>query len=147
MEEDEFTPAETERQDIVDNAIANLISELIPIDCPFDWDIELISIIRDAVQEVLVDKMHAMTEQEFYPYREIEPADPRFPKETIFLSEEQLERAIEEAMNGLDMEDLCVVAGDLLGGTCWVKTDGDGYGFIPNDMYGGVFDYLKKKEK
>lgn len=66
----EFTRAETARQDLVDEQISLLITTLIPADCEFDWDIELIGIIRDALQEVIVDEMGAMTEQEFYPYLE-----------------------------------------------------------------------------
>lgn len=69
-ENGELSLRELERQDIVDSAISELIYNLIPIECEFDWDIELISIIRDAVQEVIVDRLGVMTEQEFYPYLE-----------------------------------------------------------------------------
>jgi hypothetical protein len=70
-ETEEFSEAENERQDIVDGAIYNLISEMCPKNAEVEWNIERIGKIRDALQEVLVDDMKVMNEQEFYPYREI----------------------------------------------------------------------------
>lgn len=70
-DDDGWTEQETARQDLVDEQISLLIAALIPDNCNVDWDIELIGIIRDALQEVIVDKLGFMTEQEFYPYREI----------------------------------------------------------------------------
>lgn len=70
--QDEFTEKETRRQDIVDNAIQNLMVELSPwgVD-DIEWDIEYIGMVRDVIKDFLVDKLSLMTEQEFYPYREL----------------------------------------------------------------------------
>lgn len=70
--ENEFTELETERQDYVDNRIHEFIEDMIPDAVDYlEWNIENIGIIRDALQEVLVDRLGAMTEMEFYPYREL----------------------------------------------------------------------------
>jgi|WetSurSiteA1Bulk_404760.scaffolds.fasta_scaffold605391_1 hypothetical protein len=66
-----FTDAETERQDIVDNLIYQLLTDLAPWGAEIDWDIEYISRIRDVVQEILVDELGLTTEIKFYPYREL----------------------------------------------------------------------------
>ena len=69
-EGEEWTQAEEERQDIVDSCIFDLISELVPLyKTSYEWDIEDIAEIREAIKEVVVDKRGLMTEQEFYPYR------------------------------------------------------------------------------
>lgn len=57
------------RQDEVDNACYAFLLELAKgSDLP--WDIEDISTVREAVQSVLVEKRHIMSEMEFYPYKE-----------------------------------------------------------------------------
>lgn len=63
----ELTEQQIERQDFVDNAIFNLISELVPSDKEMEWDIEAIGEIRDAIQSQLVTRGFC-TDQEFYPY-------------------------------------------------------------------------------
>ena len=63
----ELTTQQIERQDIVDNAIFNLINELIPSDNEMEWNIEAIGEIRDAIQSRIVTKGFC-TKQEFYPY-------------------------------------------------------------------------------
>lgn len=63
----ELTKLQKERQDLVDNAIFNLINELVPSDNEMGWDIEAIGEIRDAIQSQLVTRGFC-TEQEFYPY-------------------------------------------------------------------------------
>ena len=68
-----FTQAETERQDIVDNLIYQLLTDLAPWGSEIDWDMEYIAEVRDVIQEILVDELGLMTEQKFYPYRELEP--------------------------------------------------------------------------
>ena len=68
-----FTQAETERQDIVDNSIYQLLTDLAPWGAEIDWDMEYIAEVRDVIQEILVDELGLMTEQKFYPYRELEP--------------------------------------------------------------------------
>jgi hypothetical protein len=66
-----FTQAETERQDIVDNLIYQLLTDLAPWGIEIDWDMEYIGEVRDVIQEILVDKLGLMTEMQFYPYREL----------------------------------------------------------------------------
>ena len=65
----ELTGQQIERQDFVDNAIFNLINELIPSDKEMEWDIEFIGVVRDAIQTRLVEK-GICSEHEFYPYIE-----------------------------------------------------------------------------
>ena len=65
----ELTERQIERQDFVDNAIFDLINELIPSDKEMEWDIEAIGTIRDAIQSQLVERVFC-TEQEYYPYIE-----------------------------------------------------------------------------
>ena len=59
----ELTAQQIERQDFVDNAIFELTNELIPSKKEMEWDIEIISEIRDAIQSQLVEKGFC-TEQE-----------------------------------------------------------------------------------
>jgi len=63
----ELTDQQIARQDYVDNAIYDLINELIASDKEMDWDIEIIGEVRDAVRALLVER-GLCTEQEFYPY-------------------------------------------------------------------------------
>lgn len=63
----ELTEQQIERQDFVDNAIFNLIDELVPSDKEMEWDIEAIGEIRDAIQSQLVTRGFC-TDQDFYPY-------------------------------------------------------------------------------
>lgn len=65
----ELTDQQITRQDFVDNAIYDLISELIPSDKELDWNIDVIGKVRDVIQAQLVD-CGLCTEQEFYPYIE-----------------------------------------------------------------------------
>ena len=65
----ELTDQQISRQDFVDNAIHDLINELIPSDKEMEWDIEVIGEVRDAIQAQLVER-GLCTEQEFYPYIE-----------------------------------------------------------------------------
>lgn len=63
----ELTKKQIKRQDEVDNDIFRLLQNFSPI-IVLPWDIEDIGIVRDAVQNVIVNKRHLMTEMEFYPY-------------------------------------------------------------------------------
>jgi hypothetical protein len=65
----ELMKEQTDRQDIVDNACYGLICELAKAS-DVRWDIEYISKVREAVQNVIVDQLHIMSEMEFYPYIE-----------------------------------------------------------------------------
>ncbi len=67
---EELTDAQMERQDAVDNACHDLLNELANGKV-VRWNIEHISAVREAVQEVLVDQLHLMTKMEFYPYIEL----------------------------------------------------------------------------
>jgi hypothetical protein len=65
----ELTDQQISRQDFVDNAIHDLINELIPSDKEMEWDIEVIGEVRDVIQAMLVGRGICI-EQEFYPYIE-----------------------------------------------------------------------------
>ena len=65
----ELTDQQISRQDFVDNAIYDLINELIPSDKEMEWDIEVIGEVRDVIQAMFVGR-GICTEQEFYPYIE-----------------------------------------------------------------------------
>jgi len=67
----EFTNAQTDRQDVVDNACHNLLNEL-SMGTPVEWNMEHIGKVRDAVQQVLVEDLHLLTEMQFHPYITLE---------------------------------------------------------------------------
>ena len=56
------------RQDLVDNAIFDLIKIVNPTENEIKWDISLISEIRMAVADVFVKKLKLCTEYTFYPW-------------------------------------------------------------------------------
>ncbi len=64
----DFTQAETDRQDLVDNACHQLLCDLSGRE--LDWDIEHVHELVDAAQGVIVEKLGIMTEMEFYPFRQ-----------------------------------------------------------------------------
>jgi len=64
-----LTKKQIERQDFVDNAIFDLLETLNPTDKKLDWDIEMISAIRDMISSYF-DDIKICKEQEFYPYIE-----------------------------------------------------------------------------
>ena len=65
----ELTKKQIEREDFVDNAIFDLLETLNPTNQKLDWDIEMISAIRDMISDYFVD-IEICTEQDFYPYIE-----------------------------------------------------------------------------
>ena len=70
--EPDFSNAEKDRQDLVDNAIYQLLHILAGRDPgidPLPWDIDVIGDIRDLAFDFIYWQTN-MTEQEFYPYRE-----------------------------------------------------------------------------
>ncbi|MHB8084389.1 MAG: hypothetical protein ACYDHZ_00990 [Dehalococcoidia bacterium] len=78
--EETLTDAQVERQDLVDNACHALLNGLVASSGVahhgrdlIAWDMEHIAAVREAVQEVVVDRLHLMTEMEFYPYIELIP--------------------------------------------------------------------------
>ena len=68
----ELTRKEIQRQDFVDNAIFELMNELISNKKTIDWDIEMIAGVREEIR-IALEKRGIMEEREFYPYLEIVP--------------------------------------------------------------------------
>lgn len=60
-----LTKQQIERQDFVDNAIYDMINELIPSNKEMEWNIEAIGEVRDAIQNQLIDR-GICTKEEFY---------------------------------------------------------------------------------
>lgn len=71
--DDLFTPRQTEQQDAVDNLCHRLLCDLAGQE--LEWDVEHYGEVRDAAQEVIVDKLGLMTEMDFYPYVLLERAN------------------------------------------------------------------------
>jgi hypothetical protein len=151
----ELSLREIERQDCVDNAVFRLILDCSPEEADINWDIELIGKIRDALQEVLVDDLKLMTEQEFYPYIELdddgnivlEPSDK--PDETNEKGEwvvtvDQLEKAVMTAISQTDADEFAQLAGDSLGGYCRYNPLTQKYYFTPSLNYWGGLDFIKE---
>lgn len=146
-EGEEWTEQETDRQDRVDNAIAELIKEVTPIGY-FDWDMEVIGEVRDVIMEYVVNKKQWMTEQQFYPYRVL--LEPKKKEETkniilqpfkgLIVTDEQLVKALEKAIEDMDADELAHIAGETLGGKCWYLNDAT-YSFEPDDNYYGAFNF------
>lgn len=65
-----LSEAQIKRQDIVDNAIYDLLNEVNPSQQKIEWDIEMIGEIRDLIQIWLVDRLAITDEKTFYPYIE-----------------------------------------------------------------------------
>lgn len=66
----EMPKTQIERQDLIDNAIFELLQMLNPTEKDIDWNIEMIGEVRDAVQSVMVDKLELCSEMNFYPFIE-----------------------------------------------------------------------------
>ena len=65
----ELTKRQIIHQDFVDNSIFELLQKLNPTDQKFDWDIEMISDVRNVIQHWITQKTNC-SEKEFYPYIE-----------------------------------------------------------------------------
>jgi len=63
----ELTKKELERQDFVDNTIFDLMETLNPTNKELDWNIEMISAIRDMIGEYFVSNK-ICEEKIFYPF-------------------------------------------------------------------------------
>ena len=63
----ELTDEDIARQDSVDNAIYELICNLNPTNVNIEWDIEMISNIRDSISYEFV-RRGVCSENEFYPF-------------------------------------------------------------------------------
>lgn len=145
---DEFTRNETERQDIVDNLIYCLIEDLIPEKARIEWDMEEIGEVRDLIKEIVVDKHKIMTEQEFYPYREltipeeVKDAEENTPKEKWLIGEDDMGYAVHKAIDDLDADAFAMFSGEILGGVCWFENEKGLYSFVPDINYYGAFDFI-----
>lgn len=62
----ELTDEQIARQDLVDNAIFNLLNDINPTKVELDWNIELIGIVRDCIQKEFVER-NICSVKEFYP--------------------------------------------------------------------------------
>jgi hypothetical protein len=147
---EEFTKLELEKMDIVDNACYDLIVGFCPNGLEdVDWNIEHISKIREALQEVLVDDMKLMTEMEFYPYREIGPDNENIifePSEMIISDREgKLSEVMEHTVNTLDAQEFADLVGLILGGECRYVGEYK-YSFTPNSLYAGALDDIREKQ-
>jgi hypothetical protein len=158
-----YTNEELDRQDLVDNAVQNILEELGGCEgSKMGWDMEHIGEVRDAIQNVIVHCLGIMPEKEFYPYREHEtdsidftPAEREmlekaFPKkkEPIYVDDGYLMEVIRHVFDCLDADDIASEAGRLLGGTCTHigRPGGEGedqYVFVPNVLYNGALDGVK----
>ena len=58
-----LTDDQIQRQDFVDNKINQLIKDLAPESTEIEWDIHLISKIRDSVEDVVINDLKLMSEQ------------------------------------------------------------------------------------
>ncbi len=97
----ELTKRQLERQDDVDNACFNLLTDLAGDKASkLEWDMEHISAVREAVQEVLVDKLHLMTEQEFYPYLEDKGKTPKHGKSELYAPVPSDEQGLDDLQTG-----------------------------------------------
>ena len=61
----ELTEAQIERQDLVDNAIQELLKKIIRDD--IEWDISVISEVRESIESYLC-RIYDIPEYEFYPW-------------------------------------------------------------------------------
>jgi hypothetical protein len=143
-----LTGEQLDRQDLVDNAIQDLI-ERVTGNGVQSWSLENIGKLRDTLKDVIVNDIKAMPAQEFYPEVEYEPQDIP-PKENIkpiviAVNDRQLVDAVIEAVKSLDAEDFAYMAGEVLGGECEYTEDGV-YAFYPDENYYGAFDYLLEEK-
>jgi hypothetical protein len=65
----ELTDKQIERQDLVDNAIFDLLKTLNPTKKRLKWDIEVIGSVRDIISDYF-ETSGICKEQKFYPYIE-----------------------------------------------------------------------------
>ncbi len=63
----QLSKQQIKRQDFVDNEIFELIQKLIPASKKLEWDIEMISAVRDVIQKRVTDRK-IMSEKSFYPF-------------------------------------------------------------------------------
>ena len=66
----ELTDNQLTRQDFVDNSIFELFQLLNPSEKEIEWNIEMISDVRESIKEWMVDRLKLTHEISFYPYVE-----------------------------------------------------------------------------
>ena len=64
----ELTEEQIRRQDLVDNAIYQLIQIVSPDDKNIEWDLSMIGDVRDVISEWIVEIMKITDEQTFYSF-------------------------------------------------------------------------------
>lgn len=70
IDETMLTDEQIKRQDFVDNRIFQLVQELNPSQTEIDWDIEMISDVREIIRSWLVEDLKLTDETTFYAYLE-----------------------------------------------------------------------------
>ncbi len=65
---EDLEPDQIKQQDFVDNEIFDLICRLNPTNEPIEWNIQMISDVRLALEDWLIHKLNLTTEMEFYPF-------------------------------------------------------------------------------
>lgn len=90
----ELTSKQIERQDYVDGHIEELLASLNPTKREIEYNIEHIGTVRDAVQEVIVDRLKLCSEMKFYPFIKTpdEPKERKLPKNMVTILVELDER-------------------------------------------------------
>lgn len=146
----DFSDKETNRQDCVDNLIQNLIEEVGGLEgSELEWDIEDISAVREVLADIIVGKHGIMTEEEFYPYVELEftelKSELEKEKRPIHVLRGALIKAIVSQIEMLDEDAIALWAGYWLSGECkYIKgwNDEAEYMFTPNALYFGALDHV-----
>ena len=64
----ELNENQIRRQDFVDNAIYNLVRELVRSQQEIQWDIEMIGDIRDHLRYWLVQRLKLIDDMAYYPF-------------------------------------------------------------------------------
>jgi hypothetical protein len=64
----ELTKTQIARQDFVDNSIFALLQRLNPTNNTIEWDIEIISEIREKIRNAFEKSMDDFSEQNYYPF-------------------------------------------------------------------------------
>ncbi len=85
----EFTQAQHDRIDAVDNACHKLLCDLAGEE--IEWNIEYIGEVADICQEIICDELKLMTEMEFKPFVQDEET-----KHVYCITEEDIDSAIAE---------------------------------------------------
>ena len=66
----ELNRKQIERQDFVDNSIFELLNNVNPTLKNLEWNIEIISEVREVIRIYFENILYDFPEQDFYPYKE-----------------------------------------------------------------------------